>query len=76
MTTPTITSEAVMALLDTVHDPELHASIVRLGMVKDLAIENGAIALKVELTTPACPLKETMNTTSAKRWRHSRRPIR
>jgi ATP-binding protein involved in chromosome partitioning len=29
-------------------------------MVKDLRVENGAVSLKVELTTPACPLRETI----------------
>ena len=52
----------VMAALDTVLDPELHASIVRLGMVKDLVLEGGSVVIKVELTTPACPLKETIET--------------
>lgn len=54
------THEEVMATLATVQDPELHASIVRLGMVKDLQVEGYAVSLKVELTTPACPLKETI----------------
>ena len=55
-----IDRDAVVAALETVHDPELHASIVRLGMVKDLAIEGGRISLTIELTTPACPLRETI----------------
>lgn len=56
----TVSRDDVMAALDRVIDPELHASIVRLGMVKDLSIEGGNIQLTVELTTPACPLKETI----------------
>ncbi|MBI2765538.1 MAG: Mrp/NBP35 family ATP-binding protein [Chloroflexi bacterium] len=56
------THDQVMAALATVNDPELHASIVRLGMVKDLAIDGASVRLKVELTTPACPLKETIET--------------
>jgi ATP-binding protein involved in chromosome partitioning len=59
-TASAIDRDAVMAALETVNDPELHASIVRLGMVKDLAINGGTVSLKVELTTPACPLKETI----------------
>jgi ATP-binding protein involved in chromosome partitioning len=55
---PAVTSEKVMAALETVHDPELHASIVRLGMVRDVAIDGTTVHLKVELTTPACPLKD------------------
>ena len=54
--------DTVMAALATVNDPELHRDIVSLGMVKDLVIDGGAISLKVELTTPACPLKETIET--------------
>lgn len=48
----------VLAALSTVNDPELHASIVRLGMVKELRVEDGVVSLQVELTTPACPLKD------------------
>jgi ATP-binding protein involved in chromosome partitioning len=51
-----------MAALATVNDPELHASIVRLGMVKDVVIDGGAVTVTVELTTPACPLRETIET--------------
>jgi ATP-binding protein involved in chromosome partitioning len=61
MTSATAVSrDDVMAALSTVNDPELHASIVRLGMVKDLVIEGGDVKLTVELSTPACPLKETI----------------
>lgn len=53
-----VTLDEVMAALATVNDPELHASIVRLGMVKDVVLDGLAVRLKVELTTPACPLKD------------------
>ncbi len=62
MTSPTATRDDVLAALDTVQDPELHASIVRLGMVKDVAVDGGSVSLTVELTTPACPLRETIET--------------
>jgi ATP-binding protein involved in chromosome partitioning len=55
-----VSHDAVMAALATVNDPELHASIVRLGMVKDVAIDGSTVRLTVELTTPACPLKDTI----------------
>lgn len=55
-----VSREAVLEALNTVNDPELHASIVRLGMVKDLTVEAGQVTLTIELTTPACPLKETI----------------
>ena len=47
--------------LKKVNDPELHRDLVSLGMVKDLAVEGTTVSLKVELTTPACPLKETIS---------------
>jgi ATP-binding protein involved in chromosome partitioning len=49
-----------MAALATVRDPELHRDIVSLDMVKDVEIDGGSVSLLVELTTPACPLKETI----------------
>jgi ATP-binding protein involved in chromosome partitioning len=49
-----------MAALATVNDPELHASIVRLGMVKDVRVEAPTVHLQIVLTTPACPLKDTI----------------
>ena len=52
------TQETVLAALKTVQDPELHKDIVTLGMVKDLAVTDGKVSLTVELTTPACPLKD------------------
>jgi len=57
---PPANRDEVLAALEQVHDPELHASIVRLGMVKNLSVEGGTVGLTVELTTPACPLKETI----------------
>jgi ATP-binding protein involved in chromosome partitioning len=46
--------------LRKVMDPELRRDVVSLGMVKDLAVSGDAVRLKVELTTPACPLKDTI----------------
>lgn len=52
--------EQVMAALRTVKDPELFKDIVTLGMVKDVKVEGTKVWVHVELTTPACPLKETI----------------
>jgi len=51
---------AALEALRKVMDPELHRDIVSLGMVKDLRVEGDSVRLKVELTTPACPLKDTI----------------
>jgi len=48
----------VLAALGKVIDPELHIDIVRAGMVKDLKVSGADVSLTVELTTPACPLKD------------------
>ena len=58
----TVTEEAVIEALKKVNDPELHRDIVSLGMVKNLQVEDGKVKFTVELTTPACPLKETIDT--------------
>ena len=49
--------EAVMQALQAVNDPELHRSIVDLGMVEGVTLEGGTVRLTVNLTTPACPLR-------------------
>ncbi len=56
-----IDQRSAMEALRKVNDPELHRDLVSLGMVKDLVVDGGAVSLKVELTTPACPLKDTIS---------------
>ncbi|GMU39180.1 MAG: iron-sulfur cluster carrier protein [Chloroflexota bacterium] len=53
---------AVLTALRSVNDPELHRDIVSLNMVRDLKVEGGQVAFSVVLTTPACPLRETIDT--------------
>jgi ATP-binding protein involved in chromosome partitioning len=53
-----ITREQVMDALRTVQDPELFKDIVSLNMVKEVRIDGDTVFVNVELTTPACPLKE------------------
>jgi ATP-binding protein involved in chromosome partitioning len=50
----------VLAALTRIQDPDLHRDIVSLGFIKDLAIDHGAVSFKIELTTPACPVKGEM----------------
>ena len=50
----------ILNALKQVIDPDLHRDIVTLGFIKDLVIKGGAVSFKVELTTPACPVKERM----------------
>jgi ATP-binding protein involved in chromosome partitioning len=51
---------AVLEALKAVRDPDLHRDIVSLGFVKDLRIDGGRVAFAIELTTPACPVKDQM----------------
>ena len=46
--------------LRAVKDPDLHKDIVALGFVKQMAIQGGSVAFTIELTTPACPVKDLM----------------
>jgi ATP-binding protein involved in chromosome partitioning len=47
-----------MAALSTVKEPELGRDLVSLNMIKDLTVDGSQVSFTVELTTPACPLKE------------------
>jgi ATP-binding protein involved in chromosome partitioning len=50
----------VLRALAAVKDPDLHKDIVTLGFVKDVSINGGRVAFTIELTTPACPVKDQM----------------
>ena len=54
------TEAAVLDALRGVQDPDLHKDIVKLGFVKNLKIDGGRVAFTIELTTPACPVKDLM----------------
>jgi ATP-binding protein involved in chromosome partitioning len=51
---------AVLDALKVVQDPDLHRDIVSLGFIKDLKVDGGHVAFTIELTTPACPVKDQM----------------
>ncbi len=52
------TQDQVLDRLRTVNDPELHRDLVTLNMVKEVAVQDGRVRVQIELTTPACPLKD------------------
>ena len=60
MQTVAPTRETVLDALRIVVDPDLHKDIVTLGFVKDLILDGGHVAFTIELTTPACPMKDQM----------------
>ena len=55
-----VEQHAVLDALKVVTDPDLHRDIVSLGFIKDLKIDGGHVRFTIELTTPACPVKDQM----------------
>ena len=51
---------SVLEALKVVRDPDLQRDIVSLGFIKDLTIDGGRVAFTIELTTPACPVKDQL----------------
>jgi ATP-binding protein involved in chromosome partitioning len=56
----TISESSVLEALKAVRDPDLNRDIVSLKFVKNLKIEAGRVSFTIELTTPACPVKDQM----------------
>ena len=63
--THTLDRDAVLNALRVVIDPDLRKDIVALGFVKDLTIDAGRVGFTIELTTPACPVKDQMRDQAA-----------
>lgn len=55
-----LSESSILEALRVVQDPDLHRDIVTLGFVKNIRISGGAVAFDVELTTPACPVKDLL----------------
>ena len=56
-----LTEAAVIDALRPVEDPELHRSIVDLGMVRHVAINGNDVAVDVDLTIAGCPLRNEID---------------
>jgi len=52
-----ITEEQVLEALSKVQEPELHKDLVSLNMIRDIKINGDEVSFTIFLTTPACPLK-------------------
>ena len=55
-----VTEQQVLDALRVVRDPDLHKDIVALNFVKSVKIDGPSVAVTIELTTPACPVKDLM----------------
>ena len=56
-----VTRDDVMGALERVDDPELGRSVVELGMVRDVSVDDGAVAVTISLTIPGCPLRDSFH---------------
>ncbi len=64
--TPTLGQEQILAALRKVQDPDLHQDIVTLGFVKKSEFKDGVIDVVINLTTPACPVKDQLKAEAEK----------
>ncbi len=51
-----VTSETITEALRDVMDPEVQMSVVDLGLIKEIAISEDRISVRMVLTMPGCPL--------------------
>lgn len=57
---PSNTIGAAWAALGCVYDPELCLDVVSLGLVYDVREEHGNVVVEMTLTTPGCPVSESL----------------
>ncbi len=56
-----ITEENVRNALYSVIDPELGIDVVNLGLIYGIDIDGNSVTVTMTLTTPGCPLHESMS---------------
>jgi ATP-binding protein involved in chromosome partitioning len=62
-----VSEATVLDALRPIVDPDFGKSIVDLGFVKNIRIAGGRVSFDIELTTPACPVKEEFQRTARER---------
>lgn len=55
-----ITEDLIKSVLSNIIDPDLGKDVVTLGFVRNIKISGSNISLEINLTTPACPVKDKM----------------
>src|SRR5689334_19033520 len=53
-----LSDQELIEALRPVTDPELHISIVDLGMVKSVSAKRGRVSVTVALTVAGCPMRD------------------
>jgi metal-sulfur cluster biosynthetic enzyme len=68
--------EPARTALSEVIDPEIGMSVIQLGLIRDIKIENDIARMKMILTTPFCPYGPAMiEMTKAKAVEGLRMPV-
>jgi ATP-binding protein involved in chromosome partitioning len=60
-----LNEQSVLDALKVIKDPDLHQDIVSLGFIKNMKIDSGKVSFEIELTTPACPVKDLFKAQAA-----------
>ena len=55
-----VNQEQVLDALRVVIDPDLHRDIVSLGFIQELKVHDNRVSFNLQLTTPACPVKDEL----------------
>jgi metal-sulfur cluster biosynthetic enzyme len=61
MTATQLNQETVLETLRQLIDPEIGCNIVDLGLIYDVAITGGAVTVTMTLTTPGCPMHDSIS---------------
>jgi len=61
-----VTEQDVLGALSQIEDPDLHRDIVSLGFVQPPEISDGVVNVRIVLTTPACPVRESIEADARK----------
>ena len=66
-----VTQAQILDALRVVRDPDLHRDIVSLNFIKEITIHEGEVGVTIELTTPACPVRDELKFAAERAIRES-----
>lgn len=66
-----LTVDNVLEALRVVRDPDLHKDIVALNFVKNVTVDGNNVSFTIELTTPACPVRDQLKAESERAIRQA-----